>query len=75
MALLHVVLSTSVTETISDLLAAPLKDWPPLPHVLACLDAWILMDFLSSFLSVLNRTPVHLVHEIILVDDFSDDRK
>ncbi|KFQ37661.1 Polypeptide N-acetylgalactosaminyltransferase 14, partial [Mesitornis unicolor] len=28
------------------------------------------MDFLSSFL---NRTPVHLVHEIILVDDFSDD--
>lgn len=35
----------------------------------------IVMDFLSSFFSVLNRTPVHLVHEIILVDDFSDDRK
>lgn len=35
----------------------------------------IVMHFLSSFFSVLNRTPVHLVHEIILVDDFSDDRK
>lgn len=31
--------------------------------------------FLLWSLSVLNRTPVHLVHEILLVDDFSDDRK
>uniref|UniRef100_A0A8C6Y6V2 Polypeptide N-acetylgalactosaminyltransferase n=1 Tax=Naja naja TaxID=35670 RepID=A0A8C6Y6V2_NAJNA len=30
---------------------------------------------LRTIRSVLNRTPVHLVHEILLVDDFSDDRK
>ncbi|KAL8185568.1 UNVERIFIED_CONTAM: Polypeptide N-acetylgalactosaminyltransferase 14 [Gekko kuhli] len=29
--------------------------------------------FAKDIICVLNRTPVHLVHEIILVDDFSDD--
>ncbi|ETE70082.1 Polypeptide N-acetylgalactosaminyltransferase 14, partial [Ophiophagus hannah] len=28
---------------------------------------------LRTIRSVLNRTPVHLVHEILLIDDFSDD--